>query len=373
MKRKRSQESAAAHPCLKSARKATSYQPQASKKIESEPCPLVRVIEQYGLLVSIVSNLTPEDLFSLAAASKATYKAIFSGKASTANILSKMPCAGRGLRIRHINHVRSAVTLRPRCFGFDACGADIGHLSARIVETHPCVKCKLNTCDECRIHCVYNSTVEPEEDPDELPTYSGFALLSSLDMGILTPAHLNLSGENPEPMAPYHDRGFLDSPWTATEFVIPESIDDILDFDLARGPLRLADDSNARHPSPVIKAFWHYTEERKFKMCHDCREVQQVGEFHPQQHRCACTLRKRVLEQWTCVECFQKESSNISDTTKAQLCFKYPELAAGSEGASSSHLRCSCDKILNEEDQIESGRQVCLWCNGLLSQEETAR
>ncbi|KAL5406737.1 hypothetical protein PMIN03_007618 [Paraphaeosphaeria minitans] len=365
MKRKRSQDLEAACPSPKFAKHGASRQPQASEKSGSEPCSLLRIIEQYGLLVSIVSNLTPEDLFALAAASKAIYKAMFSGEASMPNILRKMPCAGRGLQIRHINHVRSPVTLRPRCLGFDVCGAMMGN-----IETHPCVRCKLNTCDECRIHCVFNSTFEPEEEPDELPTYSGFVLLSPHDMGILTPAHLKLPGENPTTMAPYHDKGFLDSPWIATDFVNPESIAEILDFDLARGPLRLANDSNARHPSSIIKAFWHYTEQRKMKMCDDCREVQQVGDFHPQQHKCACTLRKHVLGQWTCVGCFQKECLGICGITRAQFCFKYPELAAGFGVGSSSYLRCTCGKILDGQNRKGFGRQVCLWCNGLLAHEE---
>lgn len=359
MKRKRSQDLAAARACLKIAKGGTSRQPQDSGKSESEPCPLLRIIEQYGLLISIVPNLAPEDLFSLAAASKAIYKAMFSGKASMVNIFSKMPCAGRGVGIRRASHARSHATSSLRYIRYDVCGAMMGTLPSRLVETHPCVKCKLTTCDECRIHCVFNSTVEPEEEPDELPTYSGFVLLFPTDMGILTPAHLNLSGENPKPMVPYHDKGFLDSPWTATEPANPESVDEILDFDLGRGTLRLADDSNARHPSSVIKSFWNYTEERKLKMCDECREERKMGDFHPQQHKCACTLRERVLGQWTCVECFQKESFCIWRTTRTQMDFKYPE-----PGRYSEFLRCTCGKILTER-----GRHVCLWCTGLLAHE----
>ncbi|KAF2451269.1 hypothetical protein P171DRAFT_2960 [Karstenula rhodostoma CBS 690.94] len=361
MKRKRSPDLAVARACPKIAKHGVSRQPQDIDKTGSGPCPLLRIIQQYGLLISIVANLAPEDLFSLAATSKAIYKAIFSGEASTTNMFSKMPCAGRGVDIRRLNHIHSPTTRNPRCIRYDVCGDKMrarGARPPRIVDTLPCVKCKLTTCDECRIHCVFNSTIEPEEEPDELPTYSGFVLLSPTDMPILTPAHLNLSGE--KPTVPYHDQGFLDLPWTATQPANPESIDEILDFDLGRGPLRLADDSTARHPSSVIQAFWEYTEERKLRMCDECREEQKVGEFHPQQHECACTLRERVLGQWMCVECFQKESLCTSDITKNQMAFRYPRPGV----RSSRVIRCSCGKSLNGR-----GRHVCLWCTGLLAHE----
>jgi hypothetical protein len=352
MKRKRSQDLTVARACPKIAKHGTSRRPQDPKK--AEPCPLLRIIEQYGLLISIVSNFAPEDLFSLAAASKTIYKTIFSDKASVANIFSKMECSGRGVEIRRRSHHRTPGNRGIDCIRYDVCGATGAELDQN-VETHPCVKCKFTTCDECRIHCVFNSTIQPEAEPDELPTYSGHVLLCPHDMGILTPAHLNMSGRTK--VAPFHDGGFLDAPWDSTEPANLESVDEILDFDLGQEPLRLADDSNARHPSSVIQAFWEYTEQRKLMMCDECQEVQKVGDFHPQQHKCGCTLRKRVLGRWMCIECFQEESQIIKNTTKVQMAFMY--LGLGIQ--SSSFIRCSCGKHLNGAAQ-----QICLWCKGLV-------
>jgi hypothetical protein len=341
-----------ARACPKIAKHDTSRQPQDT--IKAEPCPLLRIIEQYGLLISIVSNFAPEDLFSLAAASKAIYKAIFSNEASLANILDKMDCSGRGVEIRRRIHRPSPDNRGIGRIHYDVCGAS-GARSGKNVESRPCVKCKFTTCDECRIHCVFNSTIEPEAEPDELPIYSGFVLLSSPDMGILTPAHLNMSGRTK--ITPFHDRGFLDAPWESTLPANPESVDEILDFDLGQGPLRLADDSTARHPSSVIQAFWEYTEERKLMMCDECQEVHKVGDFHPKQHMCGCTLRKRVLGQWTCIECFQEESRTIKDLTDAQMAFRYP----GPGIHSSEEMTCNCGKHIGSP-----ARQICLWCKGLV-------
>lgn len=351
MKRKRSQDLADVRACPKIARNGSRHRQPSTDKVK--PCPLLRIIEQYGLLISMVSNLAPEDLFSLAATSKAIYKAMFSGEASILNIFSKMPCAGRGIAIRRSMHERSSASLGPRCVRYDVCGSK----STRAVETHPCAKCKLTTCDECRVHCVFNSTIEPEDEPDELPTYSGFVLLSRTDMGILTPAHLNLPGSTTT--SPYHDRGYLDTPWTAQQPANLESVEEILDFDLGQGPLRLADDSTARHPSSVIQAFWEYTEERKLMMCDDCQKTQGVGNFHPEQHACDCTLRDHVLGQWLCLECFQEESQEIRNTTKDQMSWRHQ--TPRSACINSPAHRCSCGERLNG-----TGRYICLWCKGTI-------
>ena len=218
-------------------------------------CTLLHVLEQYGLLISIISNFVPEDLFSLAATSKATYRAIFSGHASIMNLLGQMPCAGRGVALRRAIHRRSSASTGAKCINLDICRA---RSSTPGAKSRPCDACSHTTCDECRIHCVFNSTIEPTEDQDELPTYSGFVLLDPIDMGILTFAHLGYSDSTT--ITPYHDRGFLDGPWESEHASYPEDISDIIDFPIGRSPLRLVDSSTARHPSCVIKAFWEYTE-----------------------------------------------------------------------------------------------------------------
>lgn len=253
MKRKRSFDSPLPSVCPKTARQCRSQSQRATNTHQS--CPLLHVLEQYGLLVSIVSNFVPEDLFSLAATSKATYRAIFSGNSSIINLLGHMPCAGRGVVLRQAIHQRSSASKGLKCINLDICGSQS---SVPTVETRPCDTCSHTTCDECRVHCVFNSTIEPTEEQDELPIYSGFVLLDPADMGILTFAHLGYS--DPITTTPYHDRGFLDGPWTSQQATYPEDISEIIDFPIGSSPLQLVNNSNARHPSCVIKAFWDYTE-----------------------------------------------------------------------------------------------------------------
>lgn len=239
-------------------------------------------------------------------------------------------------------------------------------------RSKPCDVCLQTTCDECRIHCVYGSIQQPAEEPDELPELSGFALLvrklsgdcfltthpSTLsavsltyfqaprEMRILTPAHMGFAETIP-PM-PYHDQGYLDIPLECSFDAKTESIDAILDFNLGSGPLRLSEFSTARHPSPVIEAFWEITENRKRWLCRDCYEEtcsQQDMTWPP--HICSCTLRKAFLDRWLCVPCYKMEQKDLKET--------FP----------TSRKRCRnkcqpCGNLLRRS----SPRLMCLWCWG---------
>lgn len=255
MKRKRSADLKAGHACSKMIRQCTNQ--QQKNIMGTKTCRLLSILTQYGLLVSIVSNLAPEDLFSLAATSKATYKTIFSSSESLKNILGRMPCDGKGVSLRRAIHQRSDASTGPRCIALDFCGSDI---TTKNIETRPCEICFHTTCDECRIHCVFNSTIEPEEEDGDLPTYSGFILMDPLDRGILTFAHFGNSDCSGLPTKmPYHDQGFVDTPWTCTMVAGPELVYSFINFNL-QSPLRLRHHSSARHPSPVIEPFWKFTE-----------------------------------------------------------------------------------------------------------------
>lgn len=340
MKRKRSQDLAAARACSKAVKR--------SSDTDIDPCHLLRVLAQYGLLISIVSNFSPEDLFSLAATSKATYKAIFSGETSRLNILSKMSCDGKGIAIRHANHKKSQYSTGPRCTEYVQCGT---HDLTRVVETQPCVSCHQTTCNECRIHCVFQSIMEAPNTSGELPTYSGFALLSPSEMGILTPAHFN--GPSVTINSPYHDQGFLDTPLESESYATPESIEEILDFDLGEGSLRLSNSSDEPHPSPVIQAFWEYTEKRKIATCRPCRREERM-EFDGEEasdHDCHCTLRTHLLDRWMCLKCFQNETQRNETLYESQ---KDPT------------VRCKCDHWSNAKETRVPTRRTCLWCWGIV-------
>lgn len=340
MKRKKSPDLAVTQTCCKVAKQDI--------RVDVKPCHLQRILAQYGLLISLVSNLAPKDLFALAATSKATYQVIFSSETSRLNLLGKMPCDGAGIAIRQACHKKSPFSTGPKCTEYVQCGSND---STRVVESQHCVGCDHITCDECRVHCVYQSITELPSSPDELPTYSGFALLSKVEMGILTPAHFN--GTQTIINRPYHDQGYLDIPLDLDTYASPESIDEILDYDLGEGSLRLFDSSDEPHPSPIIEAFWEYTEMRKITTCSFCRSLEhaKVNEQRDNDFECHCTLRAHLLDRWTCLQCFQTETKRNTELCKLQQIYK---------------VQCNCEFVYGVKKVRSATRPTCLWCWGIV-------
>lgn len=314
----------------------------ASKRV---PCRLLQIIAQYGLLVAIASNLFPKDLFALAATSKTAYKAIFSRRESRSNLLKKMACDGRGVDLRNAYHKKSIYSSQFNCQANVKCGTLD---TSRIVETRPCTSCSHTTCDECRVHCVFQSIYQPAEEPDELPNLSGFALLDPKEMGILTPAHLGLVDNKKwkdfyQAMStPHHDQGFLDAPLETDAYANMESIAEIVNFDLGSGPLRLSNSSNSPHPSSVIQSFWDITEARKRQLCIGCFEKACNRRGIRTGHECHCSLQAHFLDRWLCLPCFQLEIAAIK---------KFPVSPSGA---------CACGRSFENTSPLK----ICLWCCG---------
>ncbi|KAF2261349.1 hypothetical protein CC78DRAFT_583785 [Lojkania enalia] len=280
-----------------------------TNKSSTQNCRLTQILGQYGILQSIASHLFPKDLCSLAVSSKATYKAIFPRNESRISLLKLLKCDGRGIRIRGASHRKSHYFYDYECQEHALCGTEQVN---RNVETQPCISCGVNTCDECRIHCVYRSIYQPPDEPDELPNFSGFALLSEPEMGILSPEHLGVKnaeswGLNPEcQQTSHHDQGILDIPLESNVYAAPISIDEIIDTNLGAGPLKFSFSSDSPHPSPVTKAFWEITEKRKRMLCQRCFDKRRtIG-------HCCCSLRERYLNRWLCLKCYQKEEKIIA-------------------------------------------------------------
>ncbi|KAF2682291.1 hypothetical protein K458DRAFT_250066, partial [Lentithecium fluviatile CBS 122367] len=323
-------------------------------EVKSQPCHLLQVLAQYGLLAGIASNLCPKDLYALAATSKAAYHAIFACHESRASLLAKMACDGRGVALRCLYQRPESQHHHPRFLRSTfKCGA-----SGAPVTTLPCSECDHMTCDECRIHCVYQTTYEAPDDDDELPKLSGFTLFSGLEMGILTDAHMGVDSRmtRDEQLAvglttPYHDSGYLDTPLTSDAYSNPESIFDIIHFDLGSGPLRLSDNSTTTQPSPVIQPFWEITEDRKRWFCGHCIQNCQA-DLGAGCLDCHCTLEERFLDRWLCVPCYRREIE----------CTKNATIPLESEGGTS---RCNgCGKRVWDACL----RRVCVWCLGNCSE-----
>ncbi|KAH7088696.1 hypothetical protein FB567DRAFT_522129, partial [Paraphoma chrysanthemicola] len=245
----------------------------------STQSPLVSILRQYGLLESVVSGLCANDLLALALTSKALHQAITPRPCSLENLLGRLRCSGQGIRIRNTCHKKSTFFTEYDCTEYVQCASS--HRTSS-VETRPCVSCKVATCNECRIHCVYQSIYERSSDPNdpaELPNFSGFVLLEPLEQAILSPHHLpNGAATTPKwrdpstsKTGPYHDQGYLDVPLQLGAVAPPECIEDVLDYDLGQQSLMsISADSRYESPSPVLSSLCRVAEARLISLCETC-------------------------------------------------------------------------------------------------------
>ncbi|KAF2733659.1 hypothetical protein EJ04DRAFT_564909 [Polyplosphaeria fusca] len=333
---------------------ATHSKRQSNQSPQSNPnntCRFIRSITQYGILKSIASHLFPKDLHALAASSRAAYRAVFPRKESRKSLLSQMSCDGTGIRIRNCYHRKSKFFAKYNCQEFAVCATQD---KDRIVECSPCASCGLNTCNECRVHCVYQSIYQPAEEDDELADYSGFTLLNGSEMRILSPEHLGIDGTESwkwklgVPTQSHHDQGILDIPLECDRYAEAEPVEGILDADLGSNQLKGTGSSDSPHPSPIIQAFWNITEERKRMFCKQCFDSTWRTASTEQ---CHCTLRKRFLDRWLCLKCYERENKLINE---------YPHGAKVGMHPSS----CPCGKPPFANATVHT---VCLWCKGEIS------
>jgi len=314
------------------------------------PCLLLKVLQEYGLLENILSNLCSDDLLALLLSSKSIHETIVPQSGSLENLLGRLRCSGKGVKIRRKRHRKSCFFDTYKCTEHVSCGA-----TQDGVEAQPCVKCKVTTCNECRIHCVYQSIFEKPCEYDELPNFSGFVLLSSSEVPILSPHHLAIDQSEPqwqEPtaglVAPHHDQGFLDIPCDEDSYGPPECVEHLLDLDLGQHTLAGVESSSVAAPSPVLKALHRVTEQRKRWFCDAClppaAEKRRQG---CQPNMCQCSLRSRFLDRWLCLRCYEAEEAALATTF-------------------SNHIQhCSCGQ--------QAGSEVCLWCWGNIMRPDADR
>jgi hypothetical protein len=338
----------------------------------SNPNALVIVLGEYELLERVVSNLCANDLLALALTSRALLDTIIPRSISLENLLGRVKCSGEGVRIRKQSHQKSPFFYSFDCTEYVLCGSEIAQ---RKVEKRSCSTCKVATCNECRLHCVYQSIFEASsdsDDPAELPNFSGFVLLQPSEQAILSPHHLASDYADVLPRwqdpskgrsGPYHDQGFLDTPLEMDATASPECIEVILDLDLGhRSLLSLSEDSHYMSPSPVLQSLCRVVEARKINLCNLCFErcipngpaallpsklSVQLPWLSAATHgvrlkECACTLKSRMLDRWLCLRCYQAEESAIERYIHAM-----PPKTSG---------LCCCGSNVQ--------RVICLWCWG---------
>jgi hypothetical protein len=352
----------------------------ASKTKDLVQSPLVKILREYDMLETIVSNICADDLLALALTSKALHEIIMSRKVSLENLLGRLICSGKGIEIRNRCHKKSTFFYSYNCSEYVTCGSKS---ITPDIETKPCSTCMVATCNECRVHCVYQSIYEassdPNEDGAELPNFSGFVLLQPSEQPILSPHHLILgevevSSHWQDPSTglggPYHDQGYLDAPLQMDATGPPECIQEVLDIDLGKqGLMSISEDSRYGHPSPVLSSLCSVVDARKVFLCDICfmRDVPKGPQAMKYSQAliarlpwlarrtattslrpCHCTLRSRFLDRWLCLRCYQKEDSAISRCT-------------GTMPPKCTSL-CGCGMIARHT--------LCLWCWGEVAEEE---
>jgi hypothetical protein len=341
---------------------------------------LVDVLSQYGLLNMVVSYICAEDLLALILTSRALHEAIIPRSTSLKNLLSRLSCSGKGIEIRNMCHKKSKYFEIFGCTEYAKCGSDA---TERSVETKSCATCDVATCDECRIHCVYQTIYQAPSDlndPSELPCFSGFVMLHPHEQPILSPHHLPTDGthdisrwEDPSKSSsgPYHDQGYLDVPLELSVTAPPEAIEDILDLDLGQRALPLvSEDSRHGHgfPSPVLNSICRVVDARKIELCEWCFKdkapygpaatipfgdfvtslpwLTRTTAFSPIEP-CHCTLRTRFLDRWLCLRCYENEENVIGECTV--------------DSPMKNARMCQCGWI--------SSHTLCLWCWGEVTEE----
>ncbi|KAF2029685.1 hypothetical protein EK21DRAFT_112728 [Setomelanomma holmii] len=311
---------------------------------------LLHTTGQYPILEHIVAHLRPADLIPLAQTCQTMYANLnFGSRNSHKNLLTKILCSGLGLYLRnHISPPHPGGALRR----YGTCGGEDTDLE---MEKHPCVRCGVNTCDECRVHMIYQSLVE-DAGPGNIRLWAGHVQFSDSFVRLFPPKHMNLARNRPwfaelDEYKPQHDVGrvgvVLDSEFAAR----PESLDHILDTNLGRrisiepkGPIGGVLEGRA-----IMVHFNIIVKMRILYRCDECF-VKDGG----LQKRCQCTLRERFVQRWTCVRCGIHEShedyTNKMVTDKRRI--------------------CPCAKDLEESELPETWRMMCNWCKGKIIEGE---
>jgi hypothetical protein len=352
-----------------------------SAKVVQSSSLLVDMLREYGLLAAVVTHLCADDLLSLALTSKALHKAIMPRSVSLQNLLGRLRCSGKGIAIRNQRHEKSTFFYDYNCTEYVQCGS---MTTTRKVETKACVTCKVATCDECRIHAVYQSIYEAPSDPDditELPNFSGFVMLKPHEHSILSPRHLLSEPQEPPSVrwqdpskgiaGPYHDQGYLDVPLVCNIPAPPECIEDLLDLDLGQYSLRsFHGDSRYERPSPVLSSLCEVSESRKIMVCDDCFErdvprgpAAMKSDIEPMPAlpwlsratgtpivTCHCTLRNRFIDRWLCLRCYQDEEETIKMCTGPRPTENFDLCRCGSEACNIICLWCWGEVIEDVDD-----------------------
>ncbi|KAG9194819.1 hypothetical protein G6011_04854 [Alternaria panax] len=307
--------------------------------------PLAIALATYPIQEALVSFLTPDDLIVLALVSQTLHSHIRMDDANAkANLLSKTLCPGLGFYVRAVSHCpcpAKTFELIIGCAGFGFA-----------TESRPCGECGVNTCDECRIHVLYNSLTE-DSGFDQRRWWAGFYFLQPEAIAVYPPKkpedsawHLPIKD-----MKPVHDQGRLHVPLDVIAIGDPEPFQRILDLDLG---IHQSIDPVGRTQYPysgiqIVSALNMIVNKRRDLACPLCYQERRKE----RRARCSCTLRKRFLDRWLCATCYIKE-----DSADEELRCHIP--VADEVGEGHSHV-CGCGAGFAPE---ATPKVMCNWCKG---------
>lgn len=293
----------------------------------------------------LVSHLLPDDLVVMMTTCQLINSQIRMDELQVrANLLKKTLCPGLGLAARLANHCPCKTRGWHLYMG---CGGD-----GYDVDFKPCVGCGINTCDECRIHVVYQTFME---DPglNNRRWWAGYFLNFPYPFSLLPPnGNADASWHLPQDLTlSHHDKGRFHIPLHVGAIADPEPLDRILDMDLGRNMITPYGRTTAPFDGDNVVAFFEETASaRRDLLCLPCFEQHRREGSKP----CSCTLRRHFLDRWTCFPCHLKE-------TKQEAQMKMTRMVIDKNEPYMQAVACRCGARITQGDDYEA---ICLWCNG---------
>jgi hypothetical protein len=291
--------------------------------------------------------LLPDDLVAMMATCKAFNSHIRMDKTQVkANLLKKTLCPGLGLAARLANQCPCKTR---GWHSYAGCGGD-GH----DVSSKPCVVCGINTCDECRIHVVYQTFME---DPglNSRRWWAGYLLDFPYPFSLLPPeGNADASWHLPEDLTrSHHDEGRFHIPLHVGAIADPEPLDRILDMNLGCHTITPFGRTAAPFDGENVVSFFEAAaSSRRELLCLPCVEQHRRNNFKP----CSCTFRRHFLDRWTCLPCHAKE-------TKQEAQMRMTRIISDPKEPHGHAIACRCGTRITQNDDYEA---ICLWCSGLI-------
>ncbi|KAF2277354.1 uncharacterized protein EI97DRAFT_457380 [Westerdykella ornata] len=308
---------------------------------------LEQSVTQYPILESLAAALPFRDLYNLAKTSKTTWAAINGSKP----LKSRTICDGSGIAYRLKAFQSRVNNWSPSGYSALKCNPE---------HSKQCKPCGKYVCNECRVHCYYsgNAFKPPPVSHGFDPYYGSLTIILNLDQKKINIHH---GWAPPTGEGISHDDGrvfccYLTSGRRGEHFRFDTPVSEVLDMNLGQTEQKAS-------------AFYPVIQLRKRWMCKDCYKkpvVRVAGLGQPTNDAiaaagtglCTCTLRKRFLDRWTCIDCAMAEcKKDLEHAQKARkrnqkrFPFKLPR----------TPTHCGCGVPFKKGQDVYIS---CNWCGG---------